>query len=166
MTTGDQNVTNTTRIRGPVLERNTDGGVSGSGPKAPPPPSRLDEAREKLSTLLIAGTYPTIDADLEAHRLLLPKQAEEVAAAKRQLEITRREYDRAHGFTPAGNNPSRAGQISRGGGALGAEIDREGAESPAASMELPVYNTPEKNVRATEAAAEELSRLEGEELRR
>jgi hypothetical protein len=43
---------------------------------------------------------------LEAYRLLPLKQAEEVAVAKRQLEITRREYDRTHGFTPAGNNPS------------------------------------------------------------
>ena len=33
-------------------------------------------------------------------------------------------------------------------------------------MEQPAYNTPEKNMRAAEAAAEELSRLEGEELRR
>jgi hypothetical protein len=33
-------------------------------------------------------------------------------------------------------------------------------------MELPVYNTPEKNVRAAEAITEELSSHEGEELRR
>jgi hypothetical protein len=33
-------------------------------------------------------------------------------------------------------------------------------------MERPIYNTPENNVRAATAATEELSRLEGEELRR
>nr|XP_051199093.1 uncharacterized protein LOC127312612 [Lolium perenne] len=166
MATGDENTTRTTRVRGPNLERNADGGGSGSGPKAPPPPSRLEEARAKLSTPLTAGADPTtIEADLEAHRQFLLKQAEEVAAAKRQLEITRREFDRAHGFTPAGNYPSRAGQIRRRGGGLGAEIDRDGADSPAPSMELPAYNTPDKNMRAAEAAAEELSRLEGEELR-
>jgi hypothetical protein len=33
-------------------------------------------------------------------------------------------------------------------------------------MELLVYNTPEKNMLAAEAAAEELCRLEGKELRR
>ncbi|KAK1610991.1 hypothetical protein QYE76_034664 [Lolium multiflorum] len=37
---------------------------------------------------------------------------------------------------------------------------------PAPSMELPVYNTPDKNILATEAAAKELNLLEGEELRR
>ncbi|KAK1677037.1 hypothetical protein QYE76_037885 [Lolium multiflorum] len=167
MTTGDENTTRATRVRGPNLERNADGSAAGSGPKAPPPPSRLDAARARLSTPLTAGADPTtIEADLEAHRQFLLKQAEEVAAAQRQLQITRREFDRAHGFTPAGNAPSRAGQIRRRGGDLGAEIDRDGAESPAPSMELPIYNTPEKNMRAAEAAAEELSRLEGEELRR
>jgi hypothetical protein len=103
---------------------------------------------------------------LETHHLLLLKQADEVATAKRQLEITRREYNRAHSFMPAGNNPSRTGQIRRRGGGLGAEIDRDGAESPAASMELPVYNIPEKNMRVAEGVAEELSNFEGEELRR
>ncbi|KAK1699191.1 hypothetical protein QYE76_015888 [Lolium multiflorum] len=51
-----------------------------------------------------------------------------------------------------------------GGGGLGVEIDRDGAASPAASLERPVYNTPEKNVHVAKATAEELSRLEGEEL--
>jgi hypothetical protein len=100
MATGDEHVTKTTRVRGPNLERNIDGGASGSGPKAPPPPSRLDEARAKLSTPLTAGgDTTTIETDLEAHRQLLLKQADEVAAAKRRLEITRRELDRAHGCT-------------------------------------------------------------------
>jgi hypothetical protein len=98
---------------------------------------------------------------LQAHRQLHLRQTDELAAAKRQLKITRREYDRAHGFTPAVNNPSRAGQIRRRGGGLGAEIDRDGADQPAASEDLPFYNTPEKNMRAGEAAGEELSHLEG-----
>ncbi|KAM0882594.1 hypothetical protein ACQ4PT_032203 [Festuca glaucescens] len=138
MATGD-NVTKNTRSRGPKLEcnLNADGGASGSGPHPPPQPSRLEATR-----------------------------AEEVAAAKRQLEITTREYNRAHVFTPARNDPSRAGQIRRRGGALCAEINRDGEPSPAVSLERPIYNTPEKNVRAATAAAEELSRLEGEELRR
>jgi hypothetical protein len=68
MAAGDENTTRTTRIHGPHLERNADGGASASGPKAPPPPSRLEEARAKLSTPLTAGVDPTtIEVDLEAH---------------------------------------------------------------------------------------------------
>ncbi|KAK1693563.1 hypothetical protein QYE76_010260 [Lolium multiflorum] len=164
MATGDE-PTKSTRVRGPDLERNAVG-ASGSGPKPPPPPSRLEEVRAKLSTPLTTGGDPTaIEADLEAHRQLLLKQTEELAAAKRQWEITQREYNRAHGLTPGGDGPSRAGQIRRRGRDLGAEIDRDGAEAPAPSTELPLYNTPDKNMLAAEAAAEELHRLEGEELR-
>ncbi|KAK1653716.1 hypothetical protein QYE76_071521 [Lolium multiflorum] len=168
MATGDDAGDKSTRVRGPELERtNKDAGASGSGPRAPAPPSRLDEVRAKLSSPLTAGADPSsIEKDLETHRQLLLMQAEELSAAKRQMEITQREYNRAHGFTPAGDNPSRAGHIRRRGGGLGAEIARDGAESPAPSMEPPVYNTPDKNMRAAQAAAEELSRLQGEELRR
>ncbi|KAK1650400.1 hypothetical protein QYE76_068205 [Lolium multiflorum] len=167
MMAGDELPTKNPRTRGPGLERNIDPNASGSGPKAPPPPSRLDAVRAKLSTPLTPGADPTaIEADLEAHRQLLLKQTEELAAAKRQMEITQREYNRAHGLTPGGDEPSRAGHIRRRGRDLGAEIARDGAPSPAPSAELPVYNTPDKNMRAAEAAAEELNRLEGEELRR
>ncbi|KAK1699406.1 hypothetical protein QYE76_016103 [Lolium multiflorum] len=161
MATGDDAGGKSTRIRGPVLEREAAAGASASGAKAPPPPSRLEEVRAKLSTPLTPGADPTtIEKDLEEHRQLLLKQTEELA------EITQREFNRAHGLTPAGDNPSRAGQIRRRGGALGAEIARDGAESPAPSAEQPVYNTPDKNMLAAEAAAEELHRLEGVELRR
>ncbi|KAK1611620.1 hypothetical protein QYE76_035293 [Lolium multiflorum] len=149
MMAGDELPTKNPRMRGPDLERNIDPNASGSGPKAPPPPSRLDEVRAKLSTPLTPGGDPTtVEADLEAHRQLLLKQTEELAAAKRQMEITQREYNRAHGLTPGGDEPSRAGHIRRRGRDLGAEIARDGAPSPAPSAELPVYNTPDKNMRA------------------
>ncbi|KAK1616082.1 hypothetical protein QYE76_021599 [Lolium multiflorum] len=167
MMAGEELPTKNPRTRGPNLERNVDPNASGSGPKAPPPPSRLDEVRTKLSSPLTAGgDAATVEADLEAHRQLLLQQAEELAAAKRQLAITQREFEHAHGFTPGGNNPSRAGMIRKRGGGLGAEIERDGAEAPAPSAELPVYNTPDKNILAAEAASKELALLEGEELRR
>ncbi|KAK1653227.1 hypothetical protein QYE76_071032 [Lolium multiflorum] len=169
MMAGEELPTKNPRTRGPNLERNVDPNASGSGPKAPPPPSRLEQVRAKLSTPLTTGAgtdAAAVEADLEAHRVLLLKQTEELAAAKRQWDITQREYNRAHGLTPGGDNPSRAGEIRRRGRDLGAEIDRDGADEPAPSMELPIYNTPDKNMLAAEAAAEELHRLEGEELRR
>ncbi|KAK1617033.1 hypothetical protein QYE76_022550 [Lolium multiflorum] len=166
MATGDDAGDKSTRVRGPELERNKDAGASGSGAKAPPPPSRLDEVRAKLSTPLTPGPTPPPSRRTWRRTASSSSADEELAAAKRQLEINQREYNRAHGFTPAGDNPSRAGQIRRRGGGLGAEIARDGAESPAPSAEQPVYNTPDKNMRAAQAAAEELNRLEGEELRR
>ncbi|KAK1666546.1 hypothetical protein QYE76_054705 [Lolium multiflorum] len=72
--------------------------------------------------------------------------------------------NRAHGLT-GGDDPSRAGR-SAAGRRPGREIARDGASSPAPSAEQPVYNTPDKNMLAAEAAAEELHRLEGVELRR
>ncbi|KAK1618858.1 hypothetical protein QYE76_024375 [Lolium multiflorum] len=169
MMAGEEFPSKSTRVRGPDLERDVGGHATTSGAKAPPPPSRLEQVRAKLSTPLTTGSgadAAAVEADLEAHRVLLLRQAEELAAAKRQWDITQREYNRAHGLTPAGDNPSRAGQIRRRGRDLGAEIDRDGADEPAPSMELPIYNTPDKNMLAAEAAAEELHRLEGEELRR
>ncbi|KAK1609712.1 hypothetical protein QYE76_033385 [Lolium multiflorum] len=169
MMAGEEFPSKSTRVRGPDLERHVGGHATTSGAKAPPPPSRLEQVRAKLSTPLTTGSgadAAAVEADLEAHRVLLLKQTEELAAAKRQWDITQREYNRAHGLTPAGDNPSRAGQIRRRGRDLGAEIDRDGADKPAPSMELPIYNTPDKNMLAAEAAAEELHRLEGEELRR
>ncbi|KAK1681614.1 hypothetical protein QYE76_042462 [Lolium multiflorum] len=128
MATGDDAGDKTTRVHGPQLERTVAAGAFGSGPKAPAPPSRLDEVRAKLSSPLTAGADPsTVEVDLETHRQLLLKQAEELAAARRQMEITQRKYNRTHGFTPDGDNPSRAGQIRRRGDSLGAEIDRDGA---------------------------------------
>jgi hypothetical protein len=72
MDTGD-NATKSARNRCPVLERNTNAdGTSGSAPPPPPPPSKLEAARAKLSTPITTGTDPsTLEADLEAHRLLL-----------------------------------------------------------------------------------------------
>jgi hypothetical protein len=166
MTTGD-NTTKTTRVHGPQLERNGDvGGGSGSDPP-PPPTSKLEAARAKLCTPLATSANPSaLEAELEAHRLLLLQQADEISAAKRQLEITTREYNTAHGFTPAGDGPSRVGEVRHRGGALGGELDRDGESTPIGSMGKPVYSTPVKNMRAVSAAAKELSRLEGEELRR
>ncbi|KAK1608310.1 hypothetical protein QYE76_031983 [Lolium multiflorum] len=125
------------------------------GPKVPHHWSRLDEVRAKLSSPLTAGADPTtVEKDLEAHRQLLLKQAEELAAAKRQLEINRREYDRAHGFTPAGDNPSRAGLIRRRGGGLGAEIARDGAESPACHGATRLQHPRQEHARGAAARAE------------
>ncbi|KAK1652025.1 hypothetical protein QYE76_069830 [Lolium multiflorum] len=67
---------------------------------------------------------------LEAHRQLLLSRPKNGAL---RWDITQREYNRAHGLTPGGDGPSRAGQIRRRGRDLGAELDRDGVEASAPS---------------------------------
>ncbi|KAK1667425.1 hypothetical protein QYE76_055584 [Lolium multiflorum] len=150
MTTGNDAADKTTRIRGPALERNKDAGASASGAKAPPPP----EVRAKLSTPLTPGADPTtIEKDLEEHRQLLLKQTEELAAAKRQWEISQREFNRAHGLTPAGDNPSqpaRSAERRRPG-----RRDRPGRRCIAGSIYGATHlQHPDKNMLAAGAAEE------------
>ena len=98
------------------------------------------------------------------------EQAEVVAAKKRDLERSIREYESAHGLTPASKQPSRLGDVRNRGKNLNAEIARDGRPRGAASASsysvLPVYDTPAKNLRAANAAAAELSNLSGDEWRR
>jgi hypothetical protein len=112
-----------------------------------------------LATLqtLRAPIVPNADpaaaaAELEASRKLLFTEAKELATAQRQLEAVRREYNTAHGLTPAGIEPSLQGDVQRRGGIIG---ELFGANRP-------VYATPVQNLRATEVAVEELDNLEGE----
>ncbi|KAK1695823.1 hypothetical protein QYE76_012520 [Lolium multiflorum] len=155
-----------TRVRGPRVGAHQQGFRRRSGPRAPAPPSRLDEVQAKLSSPLTAGADPSsIEKDLETHRQLLLMQRKNCLLQSGRWRSPSASTT-ALTASPAGDNPSRAGHIRRRGGGLGAEIARDGAESPAPSMEPPVYNTPDKNMRAAQAAAEELSRLQGEELRR
>ncbi|KAK1627955.1 hypothetical protein QYE76_002270 [Lolium multiflorum] len=145
---------------------------AGSSAPASPAVVQVMMAGEELPTKNPRMRGPNLERNIDPNasgsgpKAPPPPSRRKLAAAKRQMEITQREYNRAHGLTPGGDEPSRAGHVRRRGRDLGAEIDRDGAPSPALSVELPVYNTPDKNVRAAEAAAEELSRLEGEELRR
>ena len=61
----------------------------------------------------------------------------ELAAARKQLEVTRREYDRAHGLTPAIAEPSRHGQVQRQGGELGGRLEKDGEPDPAPALTRP-----------------------------
>ena len=98
------------------------------------------------------------------------EQAQVVAAKKRDLERSIREYESAHGLTPASKQPSRLCDVRNRGKNLNTEIARDGRPLGAASASsysvLPVYDSPAKNLRAANAAAPELSNLSGDEWRR
>ncbi|KAE8775483.1 hypothetical protein D1007_51991 [Hordeum vulgare] len=69
------------------------------------------------------------------------------------MEVAQREYSSAYGFSPAADGPSRHGDI-HGRGRVVAEI---------LGGKLPVYDTPAANMRAAQAAPDEMDTLEGEE---
>ncbi|KAK1616080.1 hypothetical protein QYE76_021597 [Lolium multiflorum] len=165
MMAGDELPTKNPRMRGPNLERNIDPNASGSGPKAPPPPSRLDAVRAKLSTPLTPGATPP-----PSRRTWRRTASSSSSKPKNWLLLSARwRSPSANTTAPTASlqaaTSQGAGHIRRRGRDLGLRSPAT-APSPAPSAELPVYNTPDKNVRAAEAAAEELNRLEGEELRR
>ena len=74
---------------------------------------------------------------------------------RRLSEAYQREMDRVVGGTPAPGGPSRIGTVQQ----------RSVAIASLFGADCPVYATPAENIRAAQAAAEELDKFEGEEHR-
>ena len=74
---------------------------------------------------------------------------------RRLSEAYQREMDRVVGGTPAPGGPSRIGTVQQRGMAIASLF----------WADHPVYATPAENIRAAQAAAEELDKFEGEERR-
>jgi hypothetical protein len=107
-----------------------------------------------------------LSEDLErTHRNLL-KEAIGVEDTCWRVLSTLHEYNTAQGFTPAGDGPSRAGQVRQRGRELGAELNQA---APSAKLPpviaKPTYSTPTKNLRAARYITSELAELQGEDLR-
>jgi hypothetical protein len=134
-----------------------------------PPPERdvLDAAITDMRAPLNITTDPVkISEDLErTHRNLL-KEAVDVDDTRRRVLSTINEYNVAHGFTPAEDGPSRAGQVRQRGHELGTELNQA---APSAKLPpiitKPTYSTPMKNLRAARYITSELDGLQGEDLR-
>ena len=162
-----------TRTRGPALKR-VGGNDNEAGPSDPPPrPSRLDVAIENLHQAYVPDADVQLCAEqLEEQRLFVLEEAQKVAAQKRELERSQREYASANGLAPVSRLAGRLGDVGVRGKNLHSELDRaarSGTHSNAPASYItprPVYDTPAKNLRAAEAAAVELSGLTGEERRR
>jgi hypothetical protein len=134
-----------------------------------PPPERdmLDAAITDLHAPLDISADPVkVFEDLERTRLNLLKEAVDVDDTCRRVLSTINEYNVAHGFTPAGDGPSRAGQVHQRGRELGAELNQA---APSARLppiiNKPTYSTPTKNLRAARYITSELDGLQGEDLR-
>jgi hypothetical protein len=107
-----------------------------------------------------------ISEDLERTRRNLLKEAVDVDDTRWRVLSTINEYNVAHGFTPAGDGPSRAGQVRQRGRELGAELNQAApsAKLPAI-INKPTYSTPTKNFRAARYITSELDGLQGKDLR-
>jgi hypothetical protein len=134
-----------------------------------PPPERdmLDAAIMDLRAPLDITMDPVkISEDLERTRHNLLKEAADIDDTRRRILSTINEYNVAPSFTPAGNGPSRAGQVHQRGRELGAELNKV-----APSVKLPpiitkpTYSTPTKNLRAAHYITSELDGLQVEDLR-
>ena len=95
------------------------------------------------------------DETLETRRLQIIEGAKKLASMRRLSEAYPREMDRAVGGSPAPTGPSRLGAVRQRGAAI-ANLFR---------ADRPVYATPAENIRAAQAAADELDNFEGEERR-
>ncbi|KAI4976506.1 hypothetical protein ZWY2020_050113 [Hordeum vulgare] len=125
-----------------------------SAPGEPAAFDTLPGAITGLKTPVTTSADPAeARASLEEARKRILEEGIAVASAKRRLEATRREYNFAYGLTPIFEAPSRLGSV-RSHGQFIAEV---------LGGDLPTYETPAANMRAAQAAMEQMASLEGEE---
>jgi hypothetical protein len=126
----------------------------------------LDAAITDLRALLDISVDPVkVSEDLEQTCLNLLKEAVDIDDTHRHVLSMINEYNVAHGFTPAGDGPSRVGQVHQRGRELGAELNQA---APSARLppiiNKPTYSMPTKNLRAACCITSELDGLQGEDL--
>jgi hypothetical protein len=133
------------------------------------PPERdvLDTAITDLRAPLDLTADPAkLSKELERMRRNLLKEAIGVEDTRRRVLSMLHKYNTAQGYTPAGDGPSRAGQVRQRGRELGAELNQA---APSAKLPpviaKPTYRTPMKNLRVARYITFELAGLQGEDLR-
>jgi hypothetical protein len=107
-----------------------------------------------------------VAAELEATRLHLLKEANEVTKAQRLLEQTLDEYNSVYRLTPTSREPSHRGDIRCRGGDLDKTLAGDDDPIPPPGASRPTYSSPVKNLKVAEFVAAGLDGLEGEELHR
>ncbi|KAI5000681.1 hypothetical protein ZWY2020_010640 [Hordeum vulgare] len=127
---------------------------AGAGEPAAATADTLRDAIAGLKTPVTASANPAdARASLEEARKRILEEGIAVASAKCRMEATQREYNSAYGLTPISDAPSRLGSV-RTRGRFIAEV---------LGGDLPTYETTATNMRAAQAAMEEMASLEGNE---
>jgi hypothetical protein len=135
----------------------------------PSPPERdiLESAIMDLRAPVNLTADPAkIAEDMEQAHIALLDKAVGIEDTRRCMIAMLHEYNTAQGYTPAGDRPSRAGQVRQRGRDLGMEMNRAApsVRSPPV-IAKPTYNTPTKNLRVARYISSEMAGLQGEELR-
>jgi hypothetical protein len=139
-------------------------------PEQDPPPLERDILESAImdlrAPLNLSADPAKLIKDLEQTRRALLNNAVGIEDTCRRVFSMLREYNTAQGYTPAGDGPSRAGQVRQRGRDLGMELNRAApsAKSPPV-IAKPTYNTPMKNLRAARYITSELAGLQGDDLR-
>jgi hypothetical protein len=127
----------------------------------------LDAAITDLCAPLDLTADPVkISEDLERTRRNLLKEVIDIEDTRQRVLSMLHEYNTAHGFTPARDGPSRAGQVHQRDRKLGVELNQA-----APSAKLPpvitkiTYSKPTKNLCAVRYITSELDGLHGKDLR-
>jgi hypothetical protein len=135
----------------------------------PSPPERdvLESAIMDLHVPLDLTADPAkLAEDLEQTRRTHLNNTVGIEDTRRRIFSMLREYNTAQGYTPAGDGPSRAGQVRQQGRDLGTELNRAApsARSPPVIAKH-TYSTPTKNLRVVCYITSELASLQGDDLR-
>jgi hypothetical protein len=134
----------------------------------PPPPERdvLESTIMDLRAPLDLTADPAkLAKDLEQTRRVLLDRAVGIKDTRRRVFSMLCEYNTVQGYTPAGDGPSRAGQVHQRGRDLGTELNRVAPSArPSPVITKPIYITPMKNLRATRYITFELAGIQGDDL--
>ena len=158
--------TRSTRTAKPPTER--DQVVAGTS--AAPPETPLQAAMSVLATPIAQNIDPAAaQAELEAQRQKLLSGGADIIRAQRELNLTLREYNAAHGFASVSAQPARVPENRLRARNLDRDLRKEilTGKSTSASLsivEKPKYSSPDKTIKAARAAVEMCDSLTGDAL--
>ncbi|KAK1596228.1 hypothetical protein QYE76_027213 [Lolium multiflorum] len=162
---GDERAAST-RPAKPPLER--DAGVAGAS--SAPPATPLQAAMHTLATPIAQNIDPAkAQEELEATRKALLTGGADIIRAQRELNLTLREYNAAHGFASVSAHAARIPENRLKARNLDQDLRKEVLTGKSASVsvsivEKPKYSSPDKTIKAAKAAVELCESLSGDEL--
>ncbi|KAK1680992.1 hypothetical protein QYE76_041840 [Lolium multiflorum] len=155
-----------TRAAKPPLER--DAGVAGAS--SAPPATPLQAAMNTLATPIAQNIDPAkAQEELEATRKALLTGGADIIRAQRELNLTLREYNAAHGFASVSAHAARMPENRLKARNLDQDLRKEVLAGKSASVsvsiiEKPKYSSPDKTIKAAKAAVALCESLSGDEL--